>query len=76
MEMDKYIELCSIFGLKCLAENTVSIIRMHMRVKLNVFILVEFCTSTIIFSSEVEGARRKDVRTLDIANNYLLTTFL
>ena len=70
------MEICSIFGLKCLTENIVSIIRMRMRIKLDLFILVEFCAWSIIFSRKAERTQRKDVWTLDRTNNYLLTTFL
>lgn len=76
MEMEKYMEICIIFGLKCLTENIVSIIRMRMRIKLDLFILVEFCASSISFSRKAERTQRKDVWTLDRTNNYLLTTFL
>ena len=59
MEMEKYIEICSIFGLKCLAENIVSIIRMRMKIKLDLFMLVEFCASSIIFSRKAERTEER-----------------
>ena len=52
MKMEEYIEFSSIFPLKPVAENTwlgsLESHFTHVKVKLDLFILVEFCVSNII----------------------------
>ena len=38
--MDKYLELWSLFRLKCVTENIQRVMRTHTRIKLDLFILV------------------------------------
>ena len=83
MKMEEHIEFSSIFPLKTVAENiALGSLWYHftlLRVKLNLFSLVEFCTSTTIFwtlhlnyyflKSKIEVPQTKSLHTLDRANS-------
>ena len=59
--MKEYIEFGSIFRLEFEAENIVlefmGIHFMHARVKFDFFILIEFCTSSIIFKEKLKDLK-------------------
>ena len=70
----------SIFWVKPVAEiivfGSLRICYINLRAKFDLFILIEFFTSSIIFENKIKGPRRKNVHRLDRANSYLWKTFL
>ena len=70
----------SIFWVKPVAEiivfGSLRICYINLMAKFDLFILVELCTSSIIFQNKIKGPRRKNVHRLDRANSYLWKAFL
>ena len=73
-KMEEYVGLCTSFRLKLVTENTVRIVGKHMRVKFDLFILVEFCIPSIHYRKTVRS-QMQDVRTSIRVTNYPLKSF-
>ena len=75
VKMQENIEFCNILRIKPVAENLMIVSLgthfRHWRVKFDSFNLVEFCTSSDVFESELERPQRKVICKLDKANYYL-----